>query len=314
MSGLDINKLSRELEKAAEKMRNDNATYVVHEFLSPGHGEGNYRFEFHAKKKGGFGLLSSVANIARSAIYGGIEGAVYSTISEIGERKFRATFEPIDQEMKGHEVASLLKRWSKTVKEGFIETIGSDLLLPDDPDYISATIKSGKEIRLTIDFARLKSSEQRVKEEAPVPPPSVPQQVTPPTPSVPTPIAVPPNIAMMLPTLIPQIYLVGSLRDVEEGFQFMLHNSISPVNIIAPIEVIVDGEAISSENIMVIIGQASRASKSITPDNPLVFGHGEQMIIRVHGKTLSSGLHTIGIKTNVQELGPINFSIKDQVS
>ena len=52
---MDINKLVKELNKAAEKMQRDNSTYVVNEVLEPGRGEGNYKLVFHAKKKGGFG-------------------------------------------------------------------------------------------------------------------------------------------------------------------------------------------------------------------------------------------------------------------
>jgi len=310
---LDLNKLARELEKAYDKMKNDKATYTVHELLSPGHGEGNYKLEFHAKKKGGFGLLSSVANIAKGAIYGGIEGAVYHAAEEVARRKLRATFEPIDKEMKGHEIASLLKRWSQTVKEGYIETIGSTLLLPKDPDYISATIKPSKEIRLVIDFARIKGAEST----EPTIQPTVPQQVsTPPTiPVAPSPpVAIPPNIAMMLPTMLPQIYLVGSLKNTDDGFQFTFHNGITTVSIIAPIELTVDGKPIDTENIFLIIGNTTRPSKDISASNPLVFNHGEQLVIKVKGTNLSAGTHSIGIKTRLQGFGTINFTISDNIS
>ncbi len=312
---MDINKLVRELKQAAEKMKNDGSKYTVHESLEPGHGEGNYKLEFYAKKKGGFGLLSAVANIAKSAMYGGVEGVLRSAVYEVASRKFRATFEPIDQDMTGSEIAALLKRWSETIPKGFIETIGSTLLLPSDPSYISAKIKAGKEIRIVIDFAKLKEMEEakakteeieRISKQVESIQAQIPK-------TVPVPV-VPPSMMSMLPTVIPQIYLVGSLRNVDDGFQFMFHNGLTPVTIIAPIELIVDGSKIDTDNIYVIVGGEERKSGDISSSKPVIFNVGDQLTIRVKGQKLTAGSHGITIKTSLQGFGAISFSISDRVS
>lgn len=314
MKEVDIDRLSRELKKAADKMKNDNAKYTVHEYLEPGHGEGNYKLEFYAKKKGGFSLLSTVANIARGAMYGGIEGVLRRAVYEVSSRKFRATFEPIDQEMTGSEIAALLKRWSETIPKGFIETIGSTLLLPSDPSYISAKIKPGKEIRIVIDFAKLKEIEKkgeieetkRVSEQVSSIQAQVPSVVPVPT--------TPPSMMPMLPTILPQIYLVGSLKNIGDGFQFMFHNGLAPVTIVSPIKLIVDGSEIDIKNILIIVGDKEKKSADISPSNPIIFNVGDQLIIRVTGMKLPSGTHNITIKTSLREFGAISFSISDTVS
>ncbi len=311
---MDINKLSRELKHAAEKMKNDGSKYSVHESLEPGHGEDNYKLEFYAKKKSGFGLLSTVANIAKGAMYGGIEGALRRAVYEVSSRKFRATFEPIDQDMIGSEIAALLKRWSETVLQGFIETIGSTLLLPDDPSYISAKIKPGKEIRIVIDFARLKEIEEKeeVKEAK-----AISEEMAPmPTPSaIPVPMPViPPNMIAMLSSVIPQIYLVGSLKNSDEGFQFMFHNGLTSVAIVSPIELVVDGNTVDIEKIRIAIGGVERTSSEISQSNPIIFNVGDQLVVKVIGDKLSTGTHSINIKTTLQGYGPISFVITDRVS
>ena len=309
---MDIKKLSRELRTAADKMKNDNAKYSVHELLKPGHGEGNYRFEFYAKKKGGFRLLSTVANIAKGAMYGGVEGAIQSAFYEVSKRKFRATFEPIDQDMTGSEIATLMKRWSETIPQGYIETIGSNLLLPDDPDYISAKIKPGKEIRIVVDFARLKQIEEQMAAEKSVE--AVKEEIQSIPAPVPTPVpAIPPNLVAMLPTMTSQIYLVGSLRNTDDGFQFMFHNGLTPVSIIAPIELIVDGDKIELGKVSISIGGVEIKSSDISLSNPIKFDVGEQLSIKVIGTHLSTGSHSINIRTTLQEYGKISFVINDRI-
>ncbi|MFX1487014.1 MAG: hypothetical protein ACFFBS_07985 [Promethearchaeota archaeon] len=152
-------------------MQNDDKSYAVDERCTPGRGEGCYTFSFLAKKKGGFGKLRaavSAAKVGLAAIRGGdvgeaVGGAAQEAVGEaakLGEEKYQASLVPIHSEMLGHEISPILRRWAMTIPEGFIETIGSTLALPDDKSWISAQIKPGKEIRLRIDFAKVKGEAQ----------------------------------------------------------------------------------------------------------------------------------------------------------
>ena len=307
---MKIDELSRKLLDAARKMENDKNKYSVHEVLEAGHGEGNYKLSFHAKKKGGFGLLSTVARMASSAIYGGVSGLLREASYEIGRRTYRATFEPIDQEMTGAEIASLLRRWSETVKEGYIETIGSTLLLPEDHHYISASIKPGKEIRLVIDFARLRevsasppSEEEQDEEEVST------------LSSAPVQVPIPKVVVSSFPMnqLASTAYVTGSLKNTEDGFQLLLQNTFAPVTVIAPIKLVVDGENVPLKSIELLISGNSVASLNISQNNPVIFNIGDQMVIKVKGKNLPPGSHAITIKTTLNETGPIVLPIKDTI-
>lgn len=161
-----LKELTMKLRNAADKMRSDDKSYTVDESCTPGRGEGCYTFSFMAKKKGGFGKLRaavSAAKVGLAAVRGGEISAAQEALGEaskVGEERYKASLEPIHSEMLGHEIAPILRRWAMTIPEGFIETIGSTLALPEDKSWISSNIKPGKEIRLRIDFAKVKGGAQ----------------------------------------------------------------------------------------------------------------------------------------------------------
>jgi|Deesub1362B_J571_1020462.scaffolds.fasta_scaffold08871_2 hypothetical protein len=310
-----VEELAKKLNEAAEKMKNDNSTYHVDELLEPGHGEGNYKFTFRAKKKGGFGLLKTVASVARvakGAMYGGIEGALWRAAYEVERRTYRATFEPIKKDMKGKEIAALLKRWSDTIPQGYIETIGSTINLPENPDFISAKISVGKEISIIIDFARLRSMEP-VSEVPKVPEAKPPQPTIPQMMSVP-PVIIPETVRTMMPAIISRIYVPGTLKNVKNGFELTFHNNVGDVVLIAPIELKVDGILMDVNATYINIGGKEVKSSDISFSNPLTFKENDKMTIMVSGTKLPSGIHRIDVRTNIQGVGELSFTFQDNVT
>jgi len=312
---LDINKLVKELNKAAEKMQRDNSTYVVNEVLEPGRGEGNYKLVFHAKKKGGFGFLKAAIEVAKGAMYGDLGWGIRRAADEIIQEKVRYTLEPIKREVKGSEIAPILKRWAETIPQGFIETIGSTLTLPKDPSWISAKINPGKEIRLVIDFAKIRGLEapQEVSETATIPSKPMIAQTPPSMPVPAVSINIPKEFIAMLPTVIPRVYVTGSLRNFEDGFELKFMNELTDIAITAPIELTVDDRKIDLEKIEVISESGKVLSKNISIEKPFIFRQGDILRLRIHDKQLSASSHTIGVKTTIQGYGEIKFRISDQV-
>lgn len=313
---MDFDKLVKELSKAAEKMKNDNANYDVHELLEPGHGEGNYKFVFKAKKKRGLGFLKTAVRVARGAMYGGLRGIIREASYEVQRQMYRATFEPIDKTMQGSEIAALLRRWSETIPKRYMETIGSTINLPENSSFISAKISPGKEILITIDFARLRTIETTPREKVsktqpavtshqPVPP-SIPQTIPIPVPIVPPVI---PNIKMVLPS----IYVTGSLKNVGNGFELSFYNNLTTTVIVAPIELKVDGITMDTNLTYIRIGSKEVKSSEISLSNPLTFNKNDKMVIFVSGTKLPGGPHRIDVKTNIQGFGDVSFAIQDHI-
>jgi len=313
---VDFDKLAKELGKAAEKMKNDNANYEVHEFLEPGHGEGNYKFVFKAKKKGGFGFLKAAVRVAKGAMYGGLSGIIQEASYEVQRQMYRATFEPIDRSMRGSEIAALLRRWSETIPKGYIEAIGSTINLPESSSFISAKISPRKEISITIDFAKLRVIESASKEQVPTTQPTMtPSQPVPPLApqTIPIPVPVIPPVIPNIKTVLPSIYVAGSLRNVENGFELSFYNNLTDTVLVAPIELKVDGITMATDLTYIRIGNKEVKSSEISLSSPLTFNKNDKMVIFVSGTKLPAGVHRIDVKTNIQGLGEISFTIQDHI-
>jgi len=320
--------LIKKLRETARKMEKDKSDYEIEEQLSVGRGEGNYDFYFRAKKIGGFGalrLLKDVARIAYSGLYGGVEGAIWSATytaeREMYRRQYRSTLEPIHRKAKGNELAKLFERWANTLSQGFLETIGSDIVI-DDESSISATIKPGKEIQIKINFVKLRSdieakkavteSEAKVAEAVEKMEEAVKQ-----VPSVfPTPVPVPVIPEPMkhyFMTSASALYVEGTLRNTESGFSLDLDNQFTDVGLVSPIKLTVDGVEIASDKISIKIGDKVYRNSEINLSTPLVFKKGEKATLMVDGIKLPEGPHRVDIETNIQGIGKISFTLMDEI-
>jgi len=312
--------LVKKLKEAAKKMENDKNDYIVKEHLTTGRGEGNYRLEFHAKKKGGFGfgeIIKSAAKIAAGTALWGASGFRYRTAREADKYLRRYTLEPIEETVKGSEIASILYRWAETIPQGFIETIGSDLLLPEEDKYISATIKPGKEIKITIDFAKLKGEEKKLGEEAVIEeeyvPPSKPTTTISQIPEVvPVPV-MPEAMKQYFLSQSASLYAEGTLKNTEKGFSLQLDNKFYDTGIVAPIKMTVDGVEIDSEKITISIGEKTIKNTDISLSTPLIFKKGQKATIEVEGVKLPTGPHRIDIETSIQGVGKINLTLMENI-
>jgi len=147
---LELNELVKRLNDAAQKMQDDDETvYMINENLQAGHGEGNYKFSFEAHKKEG--SLASIP-MGRDFFRDEIKGMASP---ELLKKIPRFTLEPIYDEMIANKFAIIIKNWSETIPQGFIETLGSTLDLPRDESLISAILLD-VEIKLTIDSVKIR--------------------------------------------------------------------------------------------------------------------------------------------------------------
>ncbi len=151
ISNLELNELVKRLNDAVQRMQdNDETVYTIIENLQAGHGEENYKFSFEAKKKEG--SLASLP-LGRDFFRDEIKGMASP---DLQKKVPRFTLEPIYDEMIANRLAIILKSWSETIPQGFIETLGSTLDLPRDESLISASILLDVEIKLSIDSVKIR--------------------------------------------------------------------------------------------------------------------------------------------------------------
>lgn len=117
------------------------------------------------------------------------------------------------------------------------------------------------------------------------------------------------------PILLKKLYAPRSLRVEGDGFALDLTNPIAPGTITAFKGLEVDGSAAPLEGATVISSEGeSRAVASISAQSPLLFPLGATVILRVEGVPLTPGPHSLKIRVVVQDVGPLEIPVSDEVA
>ena len=110
--------------------------------------------------------------------------------------------------------------------------------------------------------------------------------------------------------LLRNLYVKGSLRNVEDGFQFSLRNNLYPATLTGLIQAEVDGEIIEADDILVGKGEeATQKASEVGHQKPLSFYVGETLVIKVLDKALEPGEHEITLTVSVVEIGRLDIPI-----
>jgi len=247
-------------------------------------------------------------------MYYGVSGAISTAAGEFA-MSHEPYLEPIHKEMEASELAAILQRWSETIPKGYIETIGNVLLLPKDDKWISANINPKKEIKITMDFVRIKGMEEiteerkekgeasealEVMKQVPQPP-----QVT---------VGMPPTLPVQAPIPSPSfsnLYVKGSLRNSATGVEFAILNPAPNAKVLAPFKIMIDGKQVKS--VKIVSSEGIVNNNSISKTKPLLVKQGETLLIKVDGIKLSKGLHKIDIEAIVENFGKVMISNVDSI-
>lgn len=114
--------------------------------------------------------------------------------------------------------------------------------------------------------------------------------------------------------ILRRLYVKGSLRNVENGFEFSLRNVLADAELIKPLEIYVDDTQIPLENVTLIAGTTSISNKDIAESNPVKFSLNMTATIRVDGARLEPGEHKITLVVTVKGYGTIKFDVRDVLS
>jgi hypothetical protein len=109
------------------------------------------------------------------------------------------------------------------------------------------------------------------------------------------------------------LYVKGSLRREAGGFSFQLKNELGPARIVGARPLQLDRKPIPLEKSQFVHGETSAAFSEVTPDSSVLMRKGEAVVVRVEGVPLSAGRHTLGISVAVKDMGPVTFSVTDEV-
>jgi hydroxymethylglutaryl-CoA reductase (NADPH) len=119
---------------------------------------------------------------------------------------------------------------------------------------------------------------------------------------------------MFPPYVLAKIYVQGSLKNTEKGFEFNLKNVVDSGTLVELGPITVDGKAYEAAVLTVVTSSGERGGDQVTRQNPMPVYIGSTFTIRVNGETLAAGEHAINVSVLTREIGQLHFDVKDTVA
>ena len=114
--------------------------------------------------------------------------------------------------------------------------------------------------------------------------------------------------------LLRRLYVKGSLRNNDQGFQFELKNSLGSGYGKELLPITLDGEEVPREHSYFNLGEDNIPFPAVSDENPFTLKMNKIAKIIVHGITLKEGPHKIRFSFVAQGIGKLAFEVTDQVS
>lgn len=119
---------------------------------------------------------------------------------------------------------------------------------------------------------------------------------------------------MFPPFVLAKIYVQGSLKNTEKGFEFNLKNVVDSGTLVEFGPVTVDGTAYAAAAVTLVTGSSERGGDQVTRQNPMSVYVGSAFTVRVNGVALAAGEHAIKVSVLTREIGRLDFEVKDTVA
>ena len=113
--------------------------------------------------------------------------------------------------------------------------------------------------------------------------------------------------------LLKKLYVVRSLKNTDDGYEFALKNMLAPGTIVGINRLVVDGQKVALSQAAVSFGGKTWAVEQISPQNPLDFAINLVVTVRVKGAKLAPGPHKIFVAPNTKEVGELEIEIADSI-
>jgi hypothetical protein len=116
---------------------------------------------------------------------------------------------------------------------------------------------------------------------------------------------------MFPPAELNKLYIAGSLKNIENGFEFSIQNMIDSASFKGLGPLLLDGQEIPLQNVTAQAGEQVLDAGAISDQNRLTIYYGAILTIRVRGQSLSAGEHIVKIAASSVEIGKVKFEIKE---
>ena len=111
--------------------------------------------------------------------------------------------------------------------------------------------------------------------------------------------------------LLRRLYVRGSLRRIDNGFQLELKNTLGSGYARRLLPLKVDGAEIPLENCFFEVDGGRHAFSDVTPESPFSLALNRTSVLGGQGVSLPEGVVEVTLGFEVQGLGQLSFSVKD---
>lgn len=119
---------------------------------------------------------------------------------------------------------------------------------------------------------------------------------------------------MQIPSfMLKQMYQQGSLCNQAGCFEFVVHNQVVAATIVTVQELTVAGKTYGLEEIEFTKDGVTLPGTSVSNEQPVDFGKGDLVSIRVKGHRLNPGEHRLRLKVHTEEFGTLQIEVQDSV-
>ena len=121
-------------------------------------------------------------------------------------------------------------------------------------------------------------------------------------------------MVLVPPFLLRTLYVKGSLRNIEGGFEFQLRNKLGSgyAHALLPLEV--DGKEIAADLSFFVVDDTETPFAAVCKESPVTLAVNKTSAIRVRGETLTPGAHKLKMGFVVAGLGSLSFDFTDTVA
>ena len=119
---------------------------------------------------------------------------------------------------------------------------------------------------------------------------------------------------MFPPFVLAKIYVQGSLKNTEKGFEFNMKNVVDSGTLVEFGPITVDGKAYQAAALTIVTSSSERSGDQVTRQNPMPVYIGGAFTVRVNGVALAAGEHTINVSVLTREIGRLHFEVKDTLA
>jgi len=119
----------------------------------------------------------------------------------------------------------------------------------------------------------------------------------------------------MIPSfLLAKLYVKGSLKNTDNGFEFALKNIIDSTMLIGIGPITVGEKNYEGDSIKMTVAERTVSGTELSRSNPVPVRMGVPLKVLVAGEKLSAGEQRITVAATTSDIGRIKFDINDKIA